>query len=208
MKLLLSTATLLVLVVLVTPSLRAQSYGLYYDPYWDIHYQQYLQWQQYLQYLQQNDPYYELHVVHYQLYLQPYQPYQMSQTCCYSFGVPAWSATPRRRLPAAPLPTGQIGLEEGNPRARVAGAWVHAPVEHFAEAQNPIIDPCVTSHQRRSGSAFSGAITISIDSNDTYSITEIVGRSFFRSPWSSVAFAIQSNRSLEAFGLPTQYKIY
>ena len=60
MKLLLSTATLLVLVVLVTPSLRAQSYGPYYDPYWDIQYQQYLQWQQYLQYLQQNDPYYEL----------------------------------------------------------------------------------------------------------------------------------------------------
>ena len=56
MKLLLSTATLLVLVVLVTPSLRAQSYGPYYDPYWDIQYQQYMQWQQYLQYLQQNDP--------------------------------------------------------------------------------------------------------------------------------------------------------
>lgn len=58
MKLLFSTVTLFILLVLVTPNLRAQSYGPYYDPYWDAQYQQYLQWQQYLQYLQQNDPYY------------------------------------------------------------------------------------------------------------------------------------------------------
>ena len=61
MKLLFSTVTLLILLVLVTPNLPAQSYGPYYDPYGDAQYQQYLQWQQYLQYLQQNDPYYELH---------------------------------------------------------------------------------------------------------------------------------------------------
>ena len=93
MKFLFSTVTLLVLLVLVTPHLRAQSYGPYYDPYWDAQYQQYLQWQQYLQYLQQNDPYYDLHVMHYQLYLQPYQPYQIYQPCCYVGGItiPQWS---------------------------------------------------------------------------------------------------------------------
>jgi hypothetical protein len=103
MKLLFSTVTLLVLLVFVTPHLRAQSYGPYYGPYWDAQYQQYLQWQQYLQYLQQYDPYYELHVMHYQLYLQPYQPYQIYQPCCYSFGIPVWSATPRRLIPQAAI---------------------------------------------------------------------------------------------------------
>jgi len=102
-KLLFSTVTLFILLVLVTPNLRAQSYGPYYDPYGDAQYQQYLQWQQYLQYLQQNDPYYELHAMHYQLYLQPYQPYQIYQPCCYSFGIPVWPTTPRRRLPQAAI---------------------------------------------------------------------------------------------------------
>ena len=91
MKVFFSTLVLLGLLVLGTRDLQAQAYGPYYDPYWDVQYQQYLQWQQYLQYLQQYDPYYELHVLHYQLYLQPYQPYQVYQPCCYAFGIPAWS---------------------------------------------------------------------------------------------------------------------
>jgi hypothetical protein len=68
------------LLVLGRGDLRAQAYGPYYNPYWDVQYQQYLQyqhylqWQEYLDYLRQTDPYYELHVMHYQLYLQPYQP--------------------------------------------------------------------------------------------------------------------------------------
>jgi hypothetical protein len=138
-KLLFSTVTLFILLVLVTPNLRAQSYGPYYDPYWDAQYQQYLQWQQYLQYLQQNDPYYELHAMHYQLYLQPYQPYQIYQPCCYSFGIPVWPTTPRRRLPQAAI-TGQIGLEEGKVSTSRCGRRC---VEHFAEAEahNPAIDP-------------------------------------------------------------------
>ena len=94
--------------VLGAPDLRAQAYP-YYDPYWVIQYQQYLQyqhylqWQNYLEYLRQTDPYYDLHVMHYQLYLQPYQPYQIYQPCCYSVGIPVWSATPRRRLPQAAI---------------------------------------------------------------------------------------------------------
>ena len=112
MKLLLSTATLLVLVVLVTPSLRAQSYGPYYDPYWDIQYQQYLQWQQYLQYLQQNDPYYELHVVHYQLYLQPYQRIKYTNPAAIH-SVYLHGQRHRGGDCHTPLFPGQIGLEEG-----------------------------------------------------------------------------------------------
>jgi len=89
--------TLLALLVLGTRDLQAQAYGpYYYNPYWDVQYQQYqqyLQWQEYLAYLQQYDPYYELHVMHYQLYLQPYQPYQIYQPCCYVGGItiPQWS---------------------------------------------------------------------------------------------------------------------
>ena len=82
---------LLGLLLLGTPDLRAQVYGPYYNPYWDVQYQQYLQWQQYLAYLQQYDPYYELHVMHYQLYLEPYNPYQTYSPCCYAFGTPAGS---------------------------------------------------------------------------------------------------------------------
>jgi hypothetical protein len=73
---------------------RAQIYGGYpYISYEDIQYQYYLQWQQYLNYLQQNDPYYQLHMVHYRLYLGPYQPYQIYQPCCDTVGVPitVWS---------------------------------------------------------------------------------------------------------------------
>src|SRR5207302_7639490 len=96
--------TLLALLVLGTRDLQAQAYGpYYYNPYWDVQYQQYqqyLQWQEYLAYLQQYDPYYELHVMHYQLYLQPYQPYQIYQPCCYVGGIPVWS-TPRRLMPQA-----------------------------------------------------------------------------------------------------------
>ena len=83
--------TLLALLVLGTRDLQAQAYGpYYYNPYWDVQYQQYqqyLQWQQYLAYLQQYDPYYELHVMHYQLYLPPYPSYQLYQPCCYAGGV-------------------------------------------------------------------------------------------------------------------------
>jgi hypothetical protein len=97
--------TLLALLGLGARDLRAQAYGPYYDPYWDVQYQHYLQWQQYLQYLQQHDPYYELHVMHYQLYLQPYQPYQIYQPCCYAWGVviPDWS------VPIHPRPRRVIG---------------------------------------------------------------------------------------------------
>jgi hypothetical protein len=77
MKKLFVTISLLALLVVSTRELGAQAYGPYYDPYWDLQYQQYqqyLQWQQYLQYLQQNDPYYDLHVMHYRLHVPPYQP--------------------------------------------------------------------------------------------------------------------------------------
>ena len=92
-------AALLGLLLSGTPDLRAQVYGPYYDPYWDLQYQQYLQyqhylqWQDYLKYLRQTDPYYDLHVLHYQLYLRPYQPYQIYQPCCFTFGVPTWSSS-------------------------------------------------------------------------------------------------------------------
>lgn len=122
------TATLLALLVLGGRDLRAQVYSPYYDPYWDLQYQQYLQyqhylqWQEYLQYLQLYDPYYELHVMHYQLYLQPYQSYLAYPPCCYTVGVPVWSTrggpvrrreigrrppfvmTPRSQAAVAPLP--------------------------------------------------------------------------------------------------------
>ena len=85
------------LLVLSGRDLRAQAYGPFYDPYWDVQYQQYLQyqhylqWQDYLEYLRQTDPYYDLHVMHYQLYLQRYQPYPIYQPCCFTFGVPSRS---------------------------------------------------------------------------------------------------------------------
>lgn len=81
--------TLLVFILLGSRSLQAQLYSPYYDPYWEVQYQQYLQyqhylqWQQYLAYLQQYDPYYELHVMHYQLYLPPGPSYQLYPTCCF-----------------------------------------------------------------------------------------------------------------------------
>jgi len=95
------------LLVLCAPALRAQAYGPYYGPYGDAQYQQYLQyqhylqWQQYLDYLRQTDPYYDLHVMHYHLYRRPYQAYQTYPSCCYAFGIPAWS-TPLGRAPHAP----------------------------------------------------------------------------------------------------------
>lgn len=85
------------LLVLDARDLRAQAYGPYYGPYWDVQYQQnlqyqhYLKWQEYLDFLRQTDPYYELHVMHYQLYRQPYQPYQIYPPCCYAIGIPTWS---------------------------------------------------------------------------------------------------------------------
>ena len=114
MKKSLLAVTLLALLVLGARDLQAQAYGPYYNPYWDVQYQQYLQyqhylqWQQYLEYLRQTDPYYELHVMHYQLYLRPYQPYQIYQPCCYAWGViiPRWSApvSPRSHAAVTPLP--------------------------------------------------------------------------------------------------------
>jgi|GEM_PF-374951 len=89
--------TLLALLLLGSRDVRAQAYGpYYYDPYWTVQYQQYqqyLQWQQYLAYLQENDPYYELHLIHYQLYLPQYPSYQLYEPCCYAGGVviPDWS---------------------------------------------------------------------------------------------------------------------
>ena len=87
MKTSLLAATLLALLVLgTTRDLQAQASGLYYyGSYWDaVQYDQHLHYQQYLQ---QNDPYYELHVMHYQLYLHPYQPYQVYQPCCHAWPV-------------------------------------------------------------------------------------------------------------------------
>jgi hypothetical protein len=56
-------------------------------------------------------------------------------------------------------------------------------VEHFADAHNPVIDRCVKSRRSGPGSAFSGAITISIDANDTHLMAEFfVGPIVFRSP--------------------------
>ena len=111
---------LLALLLVGARDLRAQV-NPYYDPYWDLQYQQYLQyqhymqWQDYLAYLQQTDPYYELHLMHYQLYRQFYQPYQAYQPCCYAWGVVPYSSipirpergpiiAPRGRAFVAPLP--------------------------------------------------------------------------------------------------------
>ena len=100
------TVALFGLLVLGARDIRAQAYRPYYNPYWDVQYQQYLQyqhylqWQDYLEYLRQTDPYYELHVMHYQLYLRPYQPYQIYQPCCYAFSIPALSK-PISRVPHA-----------------------------------------------------------------------------------------------------------
>jgi hypothetical protein len=115
--------TLLALLVLGTRDLQAQAYGpYYYNPYWDVQYQQYqqyLQWQQYLAYLQQYDPYYELHVMHYQLYLQPYQPYQIYQPCCYAGVV----TIPQLSAPIGPQPGPTIGsrAQAVSPMPRATG---------------------------------------------------------------------------------------
>ena len=109
--------TLLALLVLGTRDLQAQAYGpYYYNPYWDVQYQQYqqyLQWQQYLAYLQQYDPYYELHVMHYQLYLPPYPSYQLYQPCCYAGGVivpePRPIMNPRLRAFTGPRSQAAVG---------------------------------------------------------------------------------------------------
>ena len=100
MKNIFLAVTLLAVLALGARDLQAQVYGShYYDSYWDIQYQHYLQWQQYLAYLQTHDPYYELHAMHYHLYLQPYQPHQIYPPCCYAGGaLPRWS-TPIRPWP-------------------------------------------------------------------------------------------------------------
>jgi hypothetical protein len=99
MKMALLAATLLGLLVLGIQEVQAQAY-VPYGVYWDG--------SQYV-YAQQNDPYYELHVLHYQLYLPQYQPYPIYQPCCFigSFiipGAPALTSpasraivTPRRQ---------------------------------------------------------------------------------------------------------------
>jgi len=124
---------LLVFLVLSTRDLQAQAYSpYYYNPYWDVQYQQYqqyLQWQQYLAYLQQYDPYYELHVMHYQLYLPQYQTYQLYQPCCYAAGVaiPEWSAP--------------IGPRSGpgiNPRPQVLSPRSQAAVSPLPRAVSPL----------------------------------------------------------------------
>jgi len=102
------------LLVLGARDLRAQPYGPYYGPNWDVQYQQfleyqhYLQWQEYLEYLRQTDPYYELHAMHYQLYRRPYQPYQIYQPCCYAFGIPTFSK---------PISRGPHALRNRTPQA-------------------------------------------------------------------------------------------
>ena len=111
MKAAFSIVALLASLLFGTPDLRAQAYGPYYSPYWDFHYQQYLQyqhylqWQQYLDYLRQTDPYYDLHVMHYQLYLRPYQPYQTYVPCCFAYGVPV---APARIAPAPLAPRNRV----------------------------------------------------------------------------------------------------
>ena len=125
--------TLLALLVLGTRDLQAQAYGpYYYNPYWDVQYQQYqqyLQWQQYLAYLQQYDPYYELHVMHYQLYLPPYPSYQLYQPCCYAGGViiPEWSA-----------PTGPQSRPNINPRPQVISPRSQGAVSPLPRAAGPL----------------------------------------------------------------------
>ena len=104
MKAFFLATALLVLLLVGTHEVNAQVYAPYpYAPYWDgTQYQPY-------PYPQQNDAYYDLHVMHYQLYRQPYG-YPIYQPCCYASGIPSlWSApvitvpqviiTPRRRPP-------------------------------------------------------------------------------------------------------------
>lgn len=98
MKAYLLTLAIMMLLIAGARDVRAQAYGPYYNPHWDLQYQQYLDWQQYLEHLRQTDPYYDLHVIHYQLYLQPYRSPYVYLPCCYTVGVPVWSA-PAKRLP-------------------------------------------------------------------------------------------------------------
>jgi len=139
MKTSLATATLLAFLLLGARDLRAQAYGpYYYDPYWDVQYQQYLQWQQYLAYLQQYDPYYELHVMHYQLYFPPYQPYQLYQPCCYLGGVviPDGSASirPARRPIMNPRLRAFVGA-----RSQTAGATLPPATAPLPQAVTPTL---------------------------------------------------------------------
>jgi len=111
----------------------AQPYP-YYDPYWDLHYQQYLQyqhymqWQDYLAYLQQTDPYYELHLMHYQLYRWPYPPYQVYQPCCF-----LWGVVPSRSIPFAPEPRPIVA-----PRRRAAVGPLPRAVGPLPRAVGPL----------------------------------------------------------------------
>lgn len=95
MKTTFAVVTLICLLVLGNHEVLAQAYGPSYAPYWDG--------DQYQQYAQQNDPYYQLHLMHYQLYLPQYPPYQVYQSCCFVVGaIPAWSA-PIVTLPQVPI---------------------------------------------------------------------------------------------------------
>jgi hypothetical protein len=129
MKTSLAAATLLACLLLGARDLRAQAYGpYYYDPYWE--YQQSLQWQQYLAYLQQNDPYYELHVMHYQLYLPPPPSYQLYEPCCYPGGV---------IILQQPVPVGSPPRPIMNPKLRAfIGARSQAAVSTLPRATGPL----------------------------------------------------------------------
>ena len=98
MKTLFLSIALMSLLLLGNGEVNAQMVGPYpYAPYWDgVQYQPY-------PYPQQNDPYYELHVMHYQLYLQQYPGYPVYQPCCFVTGLgPVWSAPVVRRPQAIP----------------------------------------------------------------------------------------------------------
>ena len=107
MKIGLMTIILAGLLLSFTRDVQAQAYDLSY--YWDgAQYQQYSPQPYYgdTSSYQQDDPYYDLHVMHYQLYLPQYQAYQV-YPCCVpgGFVIPRWSG------PIAPPP--QIIINPG-----------------------------------------------------------------------------------------------
>ena len=136
MKTSLLTVTLLAFLLFGSRSLQAQFYSPYYNPYWDVQYQQYLQyqeylqWQEYLAYLQQYDPYYELHVMHYQLYLPPPPSYQPYEPCCYPGGVV---------ILEQPVPVGPPPRPIMNPKLQAfIGARSQAAVGTLPRATGPL----------------------------------------------------------------------
>ena len=104
---------LLALLAWGTQEVNAQTYDPAYDSPYSGGTQQY----------QQNDPYYDLHVMHYQLYRQPYQPYQLYQPCCYAEvdAIPEWSTPISPQPQPQPQPVSPPQAQVVSPLPRATG---------------------------------------------------------------------------------------